>query len=60
MSACERCWGDAYRLSLDTGEDQPTSYKRLLEERKNNPCSAREQAGQFWDEELQRDRRERR
>jgi hypothetical protein len=57
MNACEKCWGDAYRLSLNTGNDQSTCYKQLLEERKSNPCSPREQAGQFWDEKLQRDSR---
>ena len=54
---CEKCWGDAYLLSLDNGKSQAENYKILLEERKNNPCSPKEQAGEYWDEELKRDKR---
>lgn len=57
MTCCEKCWGDAYIRSLGTNKDQPDCYKELLKERKDYPCSPKEQAGQFWDEESQCDRR---
>jgi hypothetical protein len=37
MASCEKCWNDA-------GGD-PREYKRLIEERKNNPCAPEKQAG---------------
>lgn len=58
MPSCEKCWEDAYWRSRYTGRPQHECYHELLEERKNNPCSPREQAGQFWDEEKQCDSRE--
>ena len=57
MSTCEKCWGDAYRLSISNGLSQHENYIRLLKERKDNPCSPKEQAGQFWDDEKQCDKR---
>ena len=57
MAACEKCWGDAYMRMLATGKGQHECYFELLAERKDNPCSERERAGQFWDEEKQIDRR---
>ena len=57
MSACEKCWGDAYLRSLYSGKSQGECYTELLEERSDNPCSPQEQAGQFWDDEKQCDRR---
>jgi len=54
MSACEKCWNDAYNYGMG---DQPKKYRELLEERKDNPCTPREQAGQWWDEEKQCDSR---
>lgn len=52
--SCEKCWSDAY----DFGQsDQTENYHRLLAERKDKPCSPREQAGQWWDEERQCDSR---
>jgi hypothetical protein len=39
------------------GKGQAECYHELLEERKDSPCSPREQAGDYWDEELQCDRR---
>ena len=36
MSACEKCWSDS-RLGSD--------YYRLLDERKEHPCTPEEQAG---------------
>ena len=57
MFACEKCWADAYLRSRYTGKSQAGCYQELLIERENNPCSEREQAGQFWDAEKQIDRR---
>jgi len=54
---CEKCWGDAYRRSFFSGKDQIDCYHELLEERKNNPCTPEEQAGDYWDEENQCDSR---
>ena len=56
---CEKCWIDAYFKAQATGEGQSTEYFNLLEERKDNPCSAKERAGQYWDEEKHRDSRTR-
>jgi hypothetical protein len=51
MPACEKCWADAF----DPYSDQSENYRRLLEERKGHPCTPKEQAGQWWDEERQCD-----
>lgn len=58
MASCEKCWKDAASIMLDTGESHYECYVRLLYERENNPCTPREQAGQFWDETRNVDRRE--
>ncbi len=59
MASCEKCWGDAYlRLQSNPWKTQVDCYLELLVERKDNPCSPRERAGQFWDEEKQMDKRE--
>ena len=56
MASCEKCWWDAWRLYRDgLFNTQYEAYKHLLKERENNPCTAKEQAGQFWDEEKQID-----
>jgi hypothetical protein len=47
MPMCEKCWVDAYGCGYG---DQPTRYLELLKERAANPCTPREQAGQWWDE----------
>jgi hypothetical protein len=57
MPSCEKCWSDAYLLSRTTGETQSEVYERLVEKRQADPCSPRQQAGQWWSEELQRDSR---
>jgi hypothetical protein len=57
MSACEKCWEDAFLESYGSGQSQSQAYHKLLEERKDNPCSPKEQAGQWWDEENQCDSR---
>lgn len=59
MSACEKCWSDAYlKARCQSPYDQVYWYNKLLEERKDNPCTPKQQAGQFWDEEKQCDSRE--
>jgi len=58
MAGCERCWGDAFSRSYGTGRSQAECYQEILLERKDNPCSPRDQAGQFWDEENQCDIRD--
>ena len=57
MTACEKCWGDAYLRHLVTGKDQADCYRELLTERKKAPCSPKEQAGDWWNEETQTDQR---
>ncbi|GAG54835.1 unnamed protein product [marine sediment metagenome] len=51
MACCEKCWGDAWLRSQSNREPQYENYTRLIEERKFSPCSPKESAGQFWDEE---------
>lgn len=57
MSACEKCWSDASRRVFLTGGSTADEYQKLLAERKNCPCSPREQAGEYWDEDRQCDKR---
>ena len=46
MSACEKCWRDAYLRSIGSGKSQTECYYELLEERKNNPCPIEKQKSQ--------------
>lgn len=47
MSACEKCWRDAYKRMRDQpSKSQSEHYMDLLEERKDNPCTPEEQRGQ--------------
>ena len=58
MSSCEKCWGDAFMREFNHPmKSQTEHYRDLLKERKDNPCTPKEQAGQFWDEEKQCDSR---
>ena len=50
---CEKCWSDAYLRSRLTHRSQADCYSEILEERKDNPCSAEEQAGIDDDKEVQ-------
>ncbi len=47
MSACEKCWSDAFAVARTSGKSQANEYKRLLGERRDTPCTPEEQAGQF-------------
>lgn len=58
MTMCEKCWSDAYgRAMAHTSKTQTDHYCDLLRERKDNPCTPEQQAGQWWDAEKQRDSR---
>jgi hypothetical protein len=52
---CEKCWSDAF--DPYSPESQVDRYHRILKERKDHPCTPRQQAGQWWDDELQVDTR---
>ena len=54
---CEKCWADAAMAAHHRGGSQVDHYDRLLKERADNPCSPREQAGEFWCEATQSDER---
>lgn len=44
MSACEKCWSDAYDFGRFYGcESQTERYYELLEERKDRPCTKKQQ-----------------
>ena len=57
MASCEKCWNDACLRMRMTGKSQHECYYELLNERKDNPCSEKERAGQFWDEQKGIDKR---
>ena len=38
MPSCEKCWTDA--------DGNPEKYSQLVNDRKNNPCTPEEQAGE--------------
>lgn len=47
MSACEKCWRDAYMRTLShPSKSQTEHYYDLLEERKDKPCTPEEQKGE--------------
>ena len=55
MSMCEKCWADAYMMTMgEPNRSQSECYQELLI-KQYNVCSPREQAGQWWDEEEQID-----
>lgn len=51
MSACEKCWGDAYTRMRFRGGSQTDHYDDLLEERKDSPCTQAEQLGTTEDDD---------
>ena len=55
---CEKCWGDAFTKSYGGNGDQVDWYLKLLKERKDKPCTPKEQAGDYWDEDKQMDSRD--
>ena len=54
---CEKCWDDAYQRAHLRGGTRADHYWTLILERVDRSCNLREQAGQFWDDEQQMDRR---
>ena len=60
MPMCEKCWGKAYLRSRYAGESQAECYHDILKEVEESGklCTPQEQAGDWWDEENQRDRRD--
>jgi len=46
VSACEKCWSDAFLESRITNEHQADAYQRLLVERRDNPCTLAQQFGE--------------
>ena len=59
MPSCEKCWWDSYRMWRAGDGDRVKIYQRLLKERdKTGPCTPKEQAGEYWDEEKQMDTRD--
>lgn len=43
---CEKCWSDAYLNTLGTTKTQAERYGELMDERKDNPCTPEQQAGE--------------
>ena len=47
MSACEKCWGDAFiRARTNPNKTQAEHYLDLLKERVQTPCSPEQQRGE--------------
>lgn len=47
MTACEKCWGDAFLRTLShPDKSQYDHYLDLLSERKDNPCTPEQQKGE--------------
>ena len=55
MRSCEKCWDDAGMMAMEGLGYKADLYRKLIKERDKNPCSPKEQAGQWWDEEKQCD-----
>lgn len=53
--SCEKCWSDALTRHRIDGGSRVGHYFALVSERAYCPCTPREQAGQYWSEELQAD-----
>ena len=47
MSTCEKRWDDAYMAMMLRGGSQAEHYARLLQERKDTPCTLDEQSGAY-------------
>jgi len=45
MTACEKCWEEARLRSLNSGKSTTDEYQKLLDERRDNPCSPEDQHG---------------
>ena len=47
MPGCEKCWRDAGAEAFSTQGDKVEIYHRLLEERRETPCTLEEQCGEM-------------
>lgn len=45
---CQKCWADAYELSRNSGIPTHSNYVKKIA---SHNCTAREQAGDYWDQE---------
>lgn len=59
MASCERCWLEAAARAVGSGRPTTDVYYEVMKEREEAGlvCTPKEQAGQWWDEEKQRDSR---
>jgi hypothetical protein len=59
MPSCERCWSEASARAVGTHRPTIDVYYEVVKEREDAGliCTPQEQAGQWWDEEKQRDSR---
>ena len=51
MTSCEKCWAEAVRRNHSSGQPASEIYDEVLAEHKANPCTPKEQAGQWWSDE---------
>lgn len=51
MTACENCWVEAQRRSYANGTFVTEEYYKLIQERKNNPCTPEQQRGDDYEAE---------
>ena len=61
MDGCEKCWSEAgvlYANGQGEYESKTEAYHKVLELRELTPCTPKEQAGDWWDNEKQIDTRE--
>jgi hypothetical protein len=54
MTACERCWNDAFTAAAHRGTAQADEYAELVAAR---DCTPEQAAGEHWDAERGVDRR---
>ena len=57
MPACEKCCEDARQEAYYSDKSTADVYEEILADRSIHHCTLKEQAGQYWDESRQRDRR---
>jgi len=44
---CDKCWSDASLRAFMSSSDTTSEYEKLLEERKENPCSPEKRCGEM-------------
>ena len=62
MASCEKCWSEARHRAMSDGRPTHEHYPIVMKEVEDGGrlCTPQEQAGQWWDEELQCDSRDKR